>query len=79
MSKVKDVYAEVLELHNKLTELRDSVCETVELGDALTGLGFEYERASIQRKLEVLMDLVSYDILPHKYDEIDVDLINKGL
>ena len=78
MAKVKDTYAEVLALHDKLRELRDSVCETVELGDALTELGFDYERRQLQRNLEALMDLVSYDILPHKYDKIDVDLSTKG-
>lgn len=78
MGKVKEAYAEIEALGERLAEISVDLCETLPLGDALIGLGHDDVRKSIRADLDRAMDRLRYDILPHEHDKKDVDLINKG-
>ena len=78
MGKVKEAYAELEDLCERLSEISVSLCDTMPLGDVLYGLGFDEARNGIRSDLENAMNRLRYDVIPHKYDNKVVDLSTKG-
>jgi len=58
MGKVKEAYAEIEALGERLAEISVDLCETLPLGDALIGLGHDDVRKSIRADLDIAMNRI---------------------